>query len=274
MSIRQQIDDAVFLASVGRYVGSLSILMLAVSASARKTFPQKIKNRKNKWEYVVKDRDAFVRFLRNRFLSLFSSGVDGLDSNISLFGTSFLGEISSVEEVLYRYYRCTLVHEGALPCNVEFLSSPTGSESGSLSLEFSGSADKVVFYHGIIEVLIRAVREAKCNGFEFGIRHVSLVPRDGVDEQVFLDVAKAKFNAMPSRVHILKTAYKKFERSDLERLSDAEVVEEFARQVATGSLGAISALWTHEHTSMDGVLLPLGIALIREISKFYILIDE
>ena len=63
MSIKQQIDDAIFLAKNGRHQGALTVLMLAVAASSRKTFPKKKSKSIADPSKVISDREAFTLLL-------------------------------------------------------------------------------------------------------------------------------------------------------------------------------------------------------------------
>lgn len=72
MSIRQQVEDARFLAQHGRHLGALTNLMLAVAASSRKTFSKGTKSIEQPNE-VMEDREAFTLFLGGRIRRLLFS---------------------------------------------------------------------------------------------------------------------------------------------------------------------------------------------------------
>ena len=62
MSIKAQVEDALFLSHNGRYVGALTNLTLAIAASSRKIFPQGTKSKEDSSKEMG-DREAFTLFL-------------------------------------------------------------------------------------------------------------------------------------------------------------------------------------------------------------------
>lgn len=138
MSIRARLDDAATLWTAGRREGAFLIALVAVAATARRRFP----DRKS-----VGDRVAFEAFLKAVCRVRLS--------------VEFRGEVRPLEHVLYKWLRCELVHEGAMPCDIQFM---PDTEPGVLSVRAGGSPEFVLklseswFGH-----LIEAVRAAPEN---------------------------------------------------------------------------------------------------------------
>ncbi len=100
-----RIEDAGVLADCGRFEGALLMLLVAVAATARKRYPRgtpSVKEPKRK----MGDREAFTLFLRDEMWRLVREHSDVVE---------FRGEKRSIEEFLYDFLRCELVHEATVP---------------------------------------------------------------------------------------------------------------------------------------------------------------
>jgi len=74
----------------------------------------------------------------------------------------FRNELHSIPHIFYKWFRCELVHEGALPIDVEFI------ESEELSVRAGGAPEYTLkISRGWFHWLIDAVVEAPCNQREF-----------------------------------------------------------------------------------------------------------
>lgn len=272
MSIRAQVEDAIFLAKNERFIGALTTLMLAVAASSRKVFPKGTKSLE-KPEEEMRDREAFTLFLGGRIRKLLFGDFGGPDIGNSGMSVGFKGKQYDMAYVLYKYYRCELVHNGELPEDIEFAPSQR-PEPGKLSVSIS-SGDKMVLDHGWIDLLINAVVQAECNGQEFGIKHYRLVPKHGTDESIISKTTVAKFNITPGRFEILKHAVRSINPQLVRRSKDEQVVTLFSQLVETGEIngGAITGLSNYGLTERNGTLLPKGLAILRHISEAYDLVE-
>jgi len=93
LGIQDRIDDASLLWNEGRRESGLLLACIAVAARARQVLPEE------KREAV-----AFARLLR-----------DGLSVQLRV---EFRGELWDIETLLYKWVRCELVHEAAVPIDI------------------------------------------------------------------------------------------------------------------------------------------------------------
>ena len=127
MSIQRRVQDAEFLWQHKRYEGALLSALIAVAATARLRYP----NRK-----TVKDGEAFEQFLKA--------------AHSVTLKAEFRGELHTIEHILYKFFRCELVHDGGLPIDIQFL---LDTEPGVLSVRAGGSPEFILklsqgwFYH-------------------------------------------------------------------------------------------------------------------------------
>jgi hypothetical protein len=165
MSIREQVEDATFLAQHRLYVGALTTLMLAVAASSRRTFPRGTKSVKKPTE-DMSDMEAFTLFLGGRIRKLLLGNSGGPEEGDSGLSVGFRGKQYDVAYILYKFYRCELVHNGELPEDVEFTESQASAGADlrvrNRDLRVSISVEeKIVFDHGWIDLLVDAVANAR-----------------------------------------------------------------------------------------------------------------
>jgi hypothetical protein len=278
MSIHQQVADATFLAQKGCHEGALTNLMLAVAASARKCFPKGTKSLEKPAE-PMGDREAFTLFLGGRIRKLLFGDYGGPEYGTSGISVDFKGHQYDIAYVLYKFYRCELVHEGELPEDVEFIARP-GSASPSANTGNSGlsvsisSGNKMVLDHGWIDLLIAAVIHARCNGAEFGIQHSDLVAKANIDATAFEQATVAKYEITPGRFHILKHAVRLISPGAVDASDDVQLSGRFAELVHSGQIngGAVNGLRSRGLTDQAGRLQPKGIAVLREIASAHVLV--
>jgi len=92
--VHARIEDAGVLADRGRFEGALLMLLVAVAATARKRYPK------------MGDHKAFTLFLRDEMWRLVKEHSDIV---------VFRGKERRIEEFLYKFLRCELVHRAAVP---------------------------------------------------------------------------------------------------------------------------------------------------------------
>jgi len=77
----------------------------------------------------------------------------------------FRDEVHTIPHILYKWFRCELVHEAALPIDIEFI------ESDELSIRAGGAPEYILkISHGWFHWIINAVVEAPCNKEEFKLK--------------------------------------------------------------------------------------------------------
>jgi hypothetical protein len=275
MSICEQVEDAAFLAQHGRYVGALTILVLAVAASSRRTFPKGMQSIEEPTK-EMSDREAFTLFLGGRIRKILFGDFGGPDAGNSGILVPFRGKKHDVAYVLYKFYRCELVHDGELPEDVEFTAPEVGIPQG-LNIENQGirvsisAGEKMVLDYGWIDLLIKAVVNARCNGPEFGIQHYDLIPLPGIEDQAFLEELATKYGTSLGRVQILKHAVRKLSPVSIIDGTNEAIAAQFQGLVDSGEIngGAITGLFGHGFTDQAGRLLERGFALLREVASGY-----
>lgn len=278
MSIKQQVEDAKFLADNGRHLGALTNLMLAVAASSRKTFPKgKTKSISDPNKEML-DSEAFRLFVGGRIRKILFGDFGGPDIGNSGISVNFKGNQYDVAYILYKFYRCELVHEGELPEDIEFVP-PSGSSNISIlnkGVNVSISCgNAMVLDYGWIDLLVEAVVHARCNGKLFGISHFDLIPIEGIDESVLIATIVEKYNITPGRFSILKEVIRQIKPDHIMNVDDNGLVDKFNDLVRSGVIngGAITGLCGRGLTDRQGRLLPRGIEILREISAAYNIVE-
>src|SRR5262245_30059230 len=102
MTIARRLEDAKILYDADRHEGALLSVLIAAAATSRLRHPHK----------KIGDREAFESFLRTSPL------IRGRALPLN-------GECVPLESVLYKFFRCTLAHEGTLPPEIVFKSGGT-----------------------------------------------------------------------------------------------------------------------------------------------------
>jgi len=95
-------------------------------------------------------RDDFFRQLQPNLTVILGGGLY----------VSYRGGQVEFFELLYKYVRCYLIHEGEVAPNIVFRGEPIG-------FSISTDGDDLVLGHGTIEILLRIVRNAPENRDQF-----------------------------------------------------------------------------------------------------------
>lgn len=127
-------DNARFLWAAGRREGALLCVLAAVAASARRAYPD-----------VNGDGAVFVRYLH--------------DAHPWRISVEYQGEQWPIEDLLYKFVRCELVHEGGLPVDVAFLDD---AEPDALVIRTGGAPEYIVrlgpaWFDNLADVALRLV---------------------------------------------------------------------------------------------------------------------
>lgn len=108
IGVQARIEDAGVLADNGRYEGALLMLLVAVAATSRRRYPYGTPSEK-KPGHRMSDREAFTTFLRAEIWRLVREHEDHIE---------YRGKRMPIEDFLYNYLRCHLVHEGRTPLDL------------------------------------------------------------------------------------------------------------------------------------------------------------
>ncbi len=280
MSIRQQVEDARFLAAHGRHLGALTVLMLAIAASSRKYFPKESTKSIHSPKTLMGPAEAFKLFLGGRILQVLSGERAAADAGRSGIEVEFQKKFHSMEDVLYEFYRNGLIHEAEFPQGVEFAPAVLQGTvvtitNQSFNASFHVSNDRLVLQYGWIEILISVVEDARINGDEFGKEYFDLVEKPGVEAKPFSDEIIAKYETSEGRFDILKRVVTVLSPLAIEVLSDDGLSSRFAELIRSGRVhgGENYGLFLHDFTDRDGALKLKGILVIREIAAAYTLVQ-
>lgn len=268
MTIKEQIEDAKFLAENGRNVGALTVLMLAIAGSSKKAFPSGTRSLVNP-KQKMKDCESFTLFLGGRLRKFVTGGAISPEIGESGIYIGFRGESHSLEYVLYKFYRCELVHESTLPDDVKF-DDVRGRVKG---IWIDTTDNQIILGAGLIDVLIDAVVYARVNGPEFGIEHYDLACR-APDESAFLASICKKYDMTRGRVEMLKHVVRNLSPSEINGSSDVEVQQQFQGLIESGVVagGMVVGLKNRGILDERSRLLDSGVRVIREIAANYDLV--
>ncbi|MEZ8704136.1 hypothetical protein AB6D74_20035 [Vibrio cyclitrophicus] len=271
MSIKMQVEDAIFLKENGRHLGALTNLVLAVAASSRKTFPKGTKSFENP-KKEMKDWEAFTLFIGGRIRKILFGDFGGPETGNSGISVNFKGKQHDVAYILYKYYRCELIHEGELPEDIEFKPSEneqvsTGNSGLSISISCGNT---MVLDYGWIDLLVNAVVYARCNGKLFGIEHFDMIPKQGTDADI-CDTLVQKHDISEGRFEVLKHAVMLIKPNVVLDSNDNELQIEFKKLVDSNTIsgGSITGLSSKNLTDRQGLLLSKGIEACRDIASCY-----
>lgn len=161
MSVRARIEDAKALWTAGRQEGAVISVLIAVAATVRKRYPK-----------PMPDSKAYKRFIRDELAKI----TYGPTENVAFF---FRGNHHCpIEEIIYTFIRCELLHEGALPNDIRLTDpvagngepsgkSPDGTPYDGKLFNKLVLEDVLGFPIGWVWNLIRVVAEAPENQREF-----------------------------------------------------------------------------------------------------------
>lgn len=108
IGVHARIEDAGVLADNGRYEGALLMLLVAVAATSRKRYRTGTPSKKDPSKKMG-DGEAFTTFLRDEIWRLVKEHDDFV---------VFRGKKRSIEEFLYKFLRCELIHDGHTPVDL------------------------------------------------------------------------------------------------------------------------------------------------------------
>jgi hypothetical protein len=138
MSVKDRIEDSKLLFHAGRLEGALIFVLIAAAATSRKRYPL---------TSSIGDRLAFVQFLTDERPKI----TGGIEINIE-----FCGQTLTLENLLYKFVRNSLIHEGQLEDHVSF-------EYGDFLFDKRGTTDYFTFSSELVLRLAYIVESAPEN---------------------------------------------------------------------------------------------------------------
>jgi hypothetical protein len=145
MSILKRIKKAEADYAIGDYENALIQALIAVDGTSRKRYP------------TLGNKDRFEKLLAEDF-------GPNIGENFGIRGgyiaISYQGEMHKIEHIMYKFLRCSLLHEAAAPPDIEFVSPTVG-------ITFGPRGDSLIMNYGLIQTLIRVVKNAPENSGVF-----------------------------------------------------------------------------------------------------------
>lgn len=267
MSIKIQVEDAIFLMKNERYLGALTNLMLAVAASSRKTYPKKITKSFKYPKDIMRDNEAFKVFVSSSMRKMLFGDYSDAKSENTGISVNFREQQFDLSEILYKFYRCELVHEGELPSDVSF--APPENDHSGLSLSISN--DSFVLDYNLLNILLEIVIHARCNRDTFNIKNNDILPIDEHSDERISESLVNKYEITPGRFNILKEAVRHITPELIKEYENSDLLMEFTKLVSSGVINgsAITGLASYQLSNYQGILELKGINIIRDIANFY-----
>jgi hypothetical protein len=134
MSISARVEDAQFLWKSGRKVGALLSMLVAVSATSRKRYPQGTLSQDQPGKEMG-DGEAFRRFLGAEFHRIF-----GLRAVL----VRFRGRDVDFVQILWKFVRCELEHDAEIPSDIRFKPAPPDMLAVEVRDDYLGLPDNLI----------------------------------------------------------------------------------------------------------------------------------
>jgi hypothetical protein len=277
MSIKVLVGDAEYLATAGRKLGALSVLLIAVAGSSRKVFPRKTAQSVTKPGEKMGDGEAFKLFLGGRLRKCLFTQQYGPDiPGASGLVLGYKGNNHSIEFLIYKHYRNGLIHEAELPQGIEFDDSPYDpTQPLHTHVQFECHDNRLRLASGWIRLLIKVVSHARCNAKEFGFRYFDLAPRGRVDEAALRAACVAETGVSAGRFDAIRGVFHVPENLAAVSGSDDEVRTWFKSLYESNGIhgGVVRGLARANLSDGSGTLNTAGIAFVRRIAAAYELVE-
>ncbi|WP_152480468.1 hypothetical protein [Pseudomonas veronii] len=261
MSIKQAVEAAILLKKEGHPIAALSQALIAVSGSARKRFPKG----------TLSDNKAFKTFLGTE-LRRTMFGYVGDDDVTSGLVLGVDGCNRDMEFIFYDKYRNSLIHEAELSDQVELIK---GADPTAVSINRANG--KLAISETWIDLLLQAVRNAPCNGEEFGIKHYKLHKKYDFEEEEFVNELKKKVVfgyrlEVPFSIYLLKEFIFRNPEVDMTSAPDEQIVSLFKQGLQRRHLsgGAAVSYVASDMLTEDYTLTDTGLIAVREVAQKFI----
>jgi hypothetical protein len=209
MSIRKRIDEAQLLAANGYDEAALIIALVALAGSSRLAYPKSV---------IKNDGEAFITYLDRRILETLAHGPAAAGS--VFLSVAYKSKDLSIGRILYKQYRCNLMHEAELPADVSL-------DSSENSLFLTVSDDSLVLGRGWLLLLMDIVINdpALCPAFDDIRRKADhdLVYVGQQTEGEFEAGFIKRYKSSPGRFRILKRFLATVGPQRLLEMSDSEL---------------------------------------------------
>jgi hypothetical protein len=160
MSVRDRIEDSRLLFAAGRLDGAFLMVLTAVAGSSRRRFPENSTWSRINAKNMMGSGEAFVEFLREEETRV-PTGI--------LRQIQFEGQPRTIADILWKYLRCDLSHEGELRERISV-------DYGDFLVDSRGTSDHLTFSSELLLRLDHLVVTAKENSDIFPSDRYSQLP--------------------------------------------------------------------------------------------------
>lgn len=262
--IKQQVDDADALIKEGRYQSALLLLLTAIDGSAKKKYPEGTKSISSP-KVKMMNNERYKRFLGVRIRQVMGMCVSEDAYNYKEL-PSFVGGVDNPEEVIYKQFRCELVHDGKIKDEHYYV---YNEESLSKTLQFEFSEGKLKFSSGFLRLLRDVITLAPVNARDFAFRNIRFEPKEGESFDELFNRISSYCDVSPGRIQILIKIIEEAGGDSFE-LDDAELAKKltsilFQKHIDVEVRVICNARDIDPICSQVNGFTPSGIKLIREI---------
>jgi hypothetical protein len=235
--LKEIVETAAFNRQQGHIFGAMTLALVAFAATGRKRYPHP--------QYG--DGDSFRRF-----------GQETLPA----FEVNFKGKPLSMEHILYKLYRCELVHEADLPDDVEFV------DDGRQGIAIQ-AGDPLKLEGNWVGVLLSIVTSAPENEAIFHAGEIRRTLNAKTSEDDVLKTVSDKYGISPQRLMILKWL---IGVTGDQKLTPEKLGELVVKRFGGGAITGLSRTRPPHELSLaehPGVFTPLGVQVLDEIRSMY-----
>mgnify|MGYP000456933444 CR=1 FL=1 len=262
MSVKKFVDAASLLMREGHSLMALSQVLIAVSGSARKRFPQG----------TLSDNKAFKTFLGTELRRKLFRYVGNEDASSGIV-VGIDGKDHPLENIIYDKYRCSLLHEAQLSDEVDLVE---GGDTSVVSI--SRENGKLVLGDSWVDLLIAVVLEAPCNAEEFGRKCYELRRVGDFDEELFrTELSKNylpfPFDDLPFPLFEFIHFISHFPGENLVDEDDAQLQKHFEDAIFAGAVRGGPGLIDRALIRQDNQLTETGLAVVRAVCERYQMVE-
>ncbi|WP_316893278.1 hypothetical protein [Ralstonia mannitolilytica] len=166
--------------------------------------------------------------------------------------------------LLYKLYRNSLIHEGALSAEAKVVPDTEPAQPGAHTLSITVNNRDIHINEGALPIFREAVVDARCNGAEFGRRHFDFENREALTETL-LETAQ-EFGTSVGRLMILSRALLTNPGYDFNNADDATCAAMIVGAEGING-GAMTGLASHQLADrVTRTITPKGIAAFRAVA--------
>lgn len=269
MSITERLEDAEILLKNNRTLGAVTILLTAIDATARKYYPKG----------TMKPSKAFSYFLGSRIKSILLNNSTGPYPRNSGLTIEYRGEQKNVEDVIYEFCRCALIHEATMTPDISI--EKEGSFVPQLTLENNGEAvsircgEKLILGSGWIDLFFAVVRGARLNNTDLIDQRTTLVANENFNV--------AEFHNSLAQYYITRRRVDKFREllqaigPEKAKMASLEENQTWVSTLLRG--GLIEDIWVErlidrKMITPELTMTDLGLTIFNTLRENYILVND